>query len=254
MELAMRSKRNKKTIRGIEQMPFSKLLVADPELAKLRREYEEQPSDLRRAEADWAYCAAQASDLFDQAVGRHGLTGEAHHGCIAALAIDPNYAPAILSVGSLEYGYGRVEEAMSLFLRLPTLTGEEDLPEIIDKAGDFLIDQNDRKNAERLYSAAVDANPRVAIYHIGVGYCAGKDGRFDEAVHSMRCAVELEPDNYRHLNDLGFSLLEAGQYDEAEEILLRAIELAPRDYKLAKGNLEHLHEIQNRKPEKSTPG
>ena len=40
----------------------------------------------------------------------------------------------MLTVGSLEYQYGRVEEAMILFLELTTLPADtEDLPKIIDR-------------------------------------------------------------------------------------------------------------------------
>ncbi|MBW2266613.1 MAG: hypothetical protein JRF28_10735, partial [Deltaproteobacteria bacterium] len=71
---------------------------------------------------------------------------------IIALAIDPLYGSAILAVDSNEYQLGRVEEAMKLFLTLATLQkDEEDLVIIIDKAGDFLIDQDDYENAFALY-------------------------------------------------------------------------------------------------------
>jgi Flp pilus assembly protein TadD len=75
-----------------------------------------------------------------------------------------------------------------------------------------------------------------------------KTGRMDVSVAHHRRAVELEPENYLHLNDLGYSLLEAGQYDEAEEVLQRAVQLAPPDYDRAKGNLEHLRKVRNNHP------
>ena len=40
----------------------------------------------------------------------------------------------------------------------------------------------------------------------------------------------LEPDNYKHLNDLGYSLFEAGKFYKAEEVLQRSISLAPAEY------------------------
>ena len=67
----------------------------------------------------------------------------------------------------------------------------------------------------------------------------------DESVVHHRRAVELEPDNYLHLNDLGYSLLQAGQYAEAEHVLQRAVELAPPDYELARGNLERLRTLKS---------
>ncbi|NTV35056.1 MAG: hypothetical protein HGA50_17440, partial [Deltaproteobacteria bacterium] len=58
---------------------------------------------------------------------------------------------------------------------------------------------------------------------------------------------ELEPDNYLHLNDLGYSLLEAGFLEEAERLLRRSISLAPPDYRFARNNLKLLYE-RKKKP------
>jgi tetratricopeptide (TPR) repeat protein len=166
---------------------------------------------------------------------------------MAPLAIDPEYAPAMLAVGSLEYQYGRVDEAMTLFLKLTTLPADtEELPEIIDKAGDFLMDQDDHAHACQLYAAAVQAYPQVAVYHVGFGYCVAARGRMEESIASHRRAVELEPNSHLHLNDLGYSLMIAGQYDEAEAVLRRAIHVAPSDYELARGNLQHLQSMRNK--------
>jgi tetratricopeptide (TPR) repeat protein len=162
-----------------------------------------------------------------------------------ALAIDPLYAPAILTVGSIEYQLGRVEEAMELFMTLTTLPeDEEDLRIIIDKAGDFLIDQDDYENAFALYSAAEKAYPKETVYLNGSGYCLAKLGRFEDSVEKHRRADALEPNNYKHLNDLGYSLLEAGKFDEAEEVLQRSISLAPPDYEFPRNNLDELKDLR----------
>ena len=72
-------------------------------------------------------------------------------GAIAALAIFPDFAPALLTVGSMEYQYDRADEAMRYFLRLTTLSADTmDLVEIIDRAGSFLTDVPDLSRAERL--------------------------------------------------------------------------------------------------------
>ncbi|MEA1952248.1 MAG: tetratricopeptide repeat protein, partial [Planctomycetota bacterium] len=225
----------------LAEMPFHELIEKNAELRELRAQYAGLSVEQRREAAQWAHDGAHASMIFARFANKHDCGDSTWHDTVAPLAIDPEYAPAMLSVGSLEYQYGRVEEAMSLFLKLTTLPiNTEDLTEIIDKAGDFLIDQDDPVNAGQLYAAATQAYPEVAPYHIGLGYCVAKSGRMEESVAHHRRAVELDPNNYIHLNDLGYSLLEAGHYDEAEEVLLRAVQLAPPEYDLAKGNLEHL--------------
>jgi tetratricopeptide (TPR) repeat protein len=241
------SRRSSRPFSTLAEMPFHELVQTDPELRKLREEYATQPAEQRRMAAQWAYDSAHASMLMARALKGSDLADPSWHDAAAPLAIDPEYAPAILTVGSLEYQYGRVDEAMLLFLKLPTCRADLDaLPEIIDQAGEFLIDAEDLANAEQLYAAAVSAFPQVALYHTGLGYCAGKNGRKEEAVAHARRAVDLEPENCRLLNDLGYSLIELRQYEEAERTLRRAVELAPADYALPAGHLEYLMRVRTK--------
>ena len=240
-----RSGRNSQPAPTVAEMPFRELVQTDVELRKLREEYAPKPAEQRRMAAEWAYDSAQASMLMASALNESDWADPTWHDSAAPLAIDPEFAPAILTVGSLEYQYGRVDEAMLLFLQLTTLrTDLDELPEIIDQAADFLIDAEDLANAERLYAAAVSAFPQVALYYAGLGYCTGKNGRRKEAVAHAQRAVDLDPENCWLLNDLGYSLIESRQYEEAEKALRRAIELAPADYTLPAGNLEYLMRLR----------
>lgn len=156
--------------------------------------------------ADWEYNSGMASDLFQSALaraGQEGLGEEYWPPGVAALAIDPQYAPALLTVGSIEYQLGRRKEALNLFMKLTRLRkDEEDLPVIIDKAGCFLADNNDYESALKLYLAAEKLDPGQSLYFDSSGYCLGKLRRFEEAVEKHRQAVALEPTNYKYLNDL----------------------------------------------------
>jgi len=237
-------------ITKFEKLPFSVMVKEDRDLAAFRREYVSKPARERRMAADWEYHSEMAGGMFNNALalaGQEGLGKPFWPSGVVALAIDPLYAPAILTVGSIEYQLGRVEEAMKLFMTLATLPkDEEDLVIIIDKAGDFLIDQDDYGNALALYSAAEKAYPHETVYLNGSGYCLGKLGRYEDSVEKQRRANALEPNNYKHLNDLGYSLFEAGKLDEAEEVLQRSISLAPPDYEFPRNNLSELREKRNR--------
>jgi|GEM_PF-794967 len=230
----------------LNNVPFSVLAKADRELVDLRRDYASMPARERRMAADWEYHSQMAAEIFNDSMalaGKEGLGKSSWPSGVVALAIDPLYAPAILTVGSIEYQLGRVEEAMKLFLTLVTLPkDEEDLIAIIDEAGDFLIDQDDYENALALYSAAEKAYPHEAVYSIGSGACLGELGHDEESVKKHRRADALEPDNYKHLNDLGYSLLEAGEFDEAEEVFQKSIALSPPDYEFPRNNLSDLKE------------
>ena len=224
----------------IEEKPFRELLELDDELAQARREYADKTPQQRRMGADFVYHKGEAERMFGAALGRN-ISADPWRAEVMALAIDPQYAPAILTVGSLEYELGRRDEALSLLRDLTMLPEDtEDLSIIVDKAGNYLLDEDDISAALDLYTAAMEAFPKVALYHNAVGYCLGKLGLADEALVATRRAVELEPENSQWLNDLGYMLFEMGNLDEAEAILNRAIDLAPSDYVLPRNNMEEV--------------
>ena len=230
---------------------FSVSITRDSGLKSLRIEYAHVASQKRRMAAQWEYDSSMASDLFSMALLKSGaetLPQPQWPPGFLALAIDPLFAPALLTVGSLEYQHGFLKEAMEMFLTLTKLPeNEEDLAEIIDKAGNFLLDHEDFKNALELYLSGERAYPTQALHYIGSGYCFYKLGNIEEAIRKERRAVELEPDNHLYLNDLGYSLLEAGLLQEAESVLKRSISLAPPEYQFAQNNLEVLYE-RKKKP------
>ena len=246
----MKKKRSDGTEPAYLKKSFTELVEGVSELADIRREYASaSPQDRLRA-AEWNYDAAMADWLFSHALvqaGQEGLDRPQWPSGYAALAVDPAYAPALLTVGSIEYQLERVDEAMKLFRRLLELPRQtEDLIVIIDKAGDFLISEEDFIHAHAFYAAACDSFPDVPVFHAGRGYCCGKLDRPEEAIAAHRRAVELDPRSHLWLNDLGYSLMEARQYSEALPILEQAVALSPPDYELARNNLAELRKILTR--------
>ena len=154
-----------------------------------------------------------------------------------ALEWDPNYAPAILTLASFKYQRRRRAEGRKLLrslLSLPEAT--PDLPEIIDQAGDFLIDIGAYEEGLALFQAAAARFPSVAAFHQGVSCCASHQGLHEEAVAAAERALRLEPDNQKSVNDLGWSLLQAGRHEQARAVLERAVSMDPTD-ELASENL-----------------
>jgi tetratricopeptide (TPR) repeat protein len=227
---------------------FRECVENDEDLAAMRATYARESDENRRRSADWEYHSAIAGRMFNNTLA--GAGADPPDFCkqrwpegVIALAIDPSFAPAILTVGSIEYQLGREDDAMSLFMTLTTLPADEpDLPLIIDKAGDFLLDEEDYESARDLHAAAVKAFPDVAVYPVGLSYCLSKLGLYEDALAKARRADELEPDNYIHLNDLGWALYEAGCLKQAEQTLNRSIDLAPDGYEFARNNLKEVRE------------
>jgi tetratricopeptide (TPR) repeat protein len=152
----------------LDKHPFRECLEKDEYLAGLRKEYARKSAGERRRAADWEYHSAIAGRMFNDVLahlGRAEVGVPSWPDGVLALAIDPLFAPAILTVGSIEYQLGRRNEAMELFLTLTTLPADEpDLSIIIDKAGEFLLDAEDYERARALYAVAEKAFPDVAIY------------------------------------------------------------------------------------------
>jgi tetratricopeptide (TPR) repeat protein len=178
--------------------------------------------------------AAYAESIFSQAIGDVEASIVAAE---RALEIKPDYPPAVLTMGSIEYQCGRPDKGAHLFSTLLSLPDEDkDLWEIIDKAGDFLIQEKRYEEGLALYQAAVERFSERAVLFQGIGCCAGHQRLFDKAIEASRKALELEPANQKLVNDLGWSLFQAGQLEEAEEVLLKAIAMDPSD-ELARENL-----------------
>jgi tetratricopeptide (TPR) repeat protein len=175
------------------------------------------------------FCAegAYAESIVRTALGDHEASFAALQ---QALAWKPDYAPAILSLGSVEYQLGRRAEGRKLFEPLLSLPEDTpDLCQIIDEAGEFLIHFDAYEDGLALYRATAGRFPNVAALHDGLSCCAGHEGAHDEAIAAAERAMQLEPDSQKFVNDLGWSLLLAGRLNEAARILKQAVSMDPTD-------------------------
>ncbi|MBW2031918.1 MAG: hypothetical protein JRJ31_22950, partial [Deltaproteobacteria bacterium] len=158
----------------------------------------------RRLAADFQYHASYARRLFDAAIGRDIAEEEQWPEEVMALAIDPTCAPALLTIGSYEYIFGRKDKAMIHFLALTKLPEEtEELVEIIEKAAGFLVENEEFEDAIRLYLSAISERPNTAVFHNGISHCYGRLGDSSKALQEGRVAVVLDPLNHLYLADLG---------------------------------------------------
>jgi tetratricopeptide (TPR) repeat protein len=227
---------------------FAELLSRDPELSAVRVEYARKPEAERRAAAEWAYDEGIANSLFGAALARlesKPAPAPRWPPGFAALAIDPEFAPALLTVGCHEYGCGRQAEGMKLLLQLTQLSPDTaDWIEIIDKAGQWLVDGGDAASTCRLYEAALKARPGEQEFIIGMGWALCRAGKQSEALPWLERAVANDPNNCSVLNDYGWGLTELGRFDEAEKALEKAVQLAPAAYDLPANNLERLRQLR----------
>ena len=169
-----------------------------------------------------------------------------------ALEAMPTYAPAILTMGSVEYLLGRIAEGRELFQSLLSLPkNTTDIRQIIDEAGTFLTRIEAYEDGMALYRAAVKRYPDVAALWEGLGYCASNAGFDEEAIPANQRALELEPENQKLVNDLGWTLFRADRFVEARETLERAVSMDPSDALAAENLRLCMREIDRRKTGKA---
>ena len=116
-------------------------------------------------------------DFYDEAEYADSILRSAlgdHEGSIAALRrsleCKPTYAPAILSLGSVEYQLGKRAEGQELFRSLLSLPkNTPDLCEIIDEAGSFLINIGAYKDGLDLGWCLLEAPHPAGPPHPGAG-------------------------------------------------------------------------------------
>ena len=120
----------------------------------------------------------------------------------AAIASDPDYAPAYAKLGEAywqRYASG--------------------------DPGDW---------AERAIQAAqraVELNPRLAVAHATLGMIEWRRGMHDEAVETFNRALELDPLNADARRDLAGLYRSMGRLDRAEALLRESVDLRPGDWR-----------------------
>ena len=100
-----------KNLPDITAAPFTALITSSESLMNIRSDYASTSRDQRHKAADFCYSAGIASQLFQNAVPDVTEVGGLSY-LIEALAIDPDFAPGLLGIGSIEYQLERPDEAM----------------------------------------------------------------------------------------------------------------------------------------------
>jgi Flp pilus assembly protein TadD len=186
---------------------------------------------------DWALFSAEAEYAESMVQSSLGNAEASVAALKRSLACKPDYAPALMSVGSVEYQLGRRAKGRKLFLTLLSLPkNTPDIITVIDEAGEFLIQMRNYRDGLDLYRAAAARFPKTAVLHQGIGCCAAHERFFDEAIAASQRAFNLEPCNQELANDLGYSLYEAGRLEEAQKLLEKAVAMDPAN-ELARTNL-----------------
>ena len=191
---------------------------------------------------------AVAEAAYTRAMFLHGAGRKAEAMVALEEALSFGYAPAILTAGSVQYQCEQRAKGKQLLLSLVSLSPEtENLFEIIEEAGAFLISINETTDALELYRKAAAKFPDVGAFHQRFGQCAAQEEMFEEAIAAGQRAIELDPENPVFLSDLGWTMFLAEQYRNAEALFLRALEIDPENEN-ARMNLEYTRDMLDQLP------
>ena len=149
-------------------------------------------------------------------VGMAKITGD-ERALQRALAINPNYVPAMEVFGRILQRSGREEEAAGHFSRALNLNPEA-LGVLSALASQAAMEE--RMTDYELHAAQVEAfSPDNPIFLADVAEHFGNNYRFTEAVEYARAAIEADPQYWRGYTVLGSNLIRLGEEAEGRENL-----------------------------------
>ncbi|MGB8169488.1 MAG: tetratricopeptide repeat protein [Chthoniobacteraceae bacterium] len=173
---------------------------------------------------------------FKLAVQQHqaGRLAEAESLYRQILAVAPQHADALHSLGLIAYQVGRNDIAVDLIGQALALAPT--VAEYHSNLGLVLTSKGEPDEAIAAFHRALELKPDVASIHNNLGNAFKDRGDFDKAIASYRHAIQLEPNYVEANSNLGAALAQRGQLEEAIACCKRALHLRP-EYAEAHNNL-----------------
>jgi protein O-GlcNAc transferase len=156
-----------------------------------------------------------------------GNLAEAIAACRRALELQPDWAPAYVTMGNVQQASGQIEEAMRLYSEAIALN--PDFAEAYANLGSMLYKQGHLVEAIVNYEKAIGLKPDLAAAYWNLAGALKQQGQSDAAVAYEQKALELNPHLAQvdfHLN-LGDKLARQGKLDEAVAAWQQAIAFKP---------------------------
>lgn len=186
----------------------------------------------RALEQDAKYALAEAG-LGEAYWRKYDLTKdtqwaeEARKSSAAAIALNDRLPQVYVTLGMIQTGTGRYEEAIQEIQKALTLDPiNADAYRELAKTYQQMGKVND---AESAYKNAVAVRPSYWGTHNELGGFYYRLGRYDEAGREFRKVVELTPDNARGYSNLGVIAYSQKRYDDAAKMYEKSVAIKPTD-------------------------
>ncbi len=160
----------------------------------------------------------QAIDLANQAVARDPSFFHAY--CLLAYLHDRTY---FMDFDRTPDRRGRAEAALDAAARLRPDAGETHLARALHRYHGYL----DYEGARAELEIARRTLPNEARVYELLGYVARREGKFEESLHYLERALELDPRNFLTLTQTALSYGQMRRYPDVATILDRALAIYP---------------------------
>jgi len=166
--------------------------------------------------------------------------GKAESSFREAIRLKPDYADALVNLGSTRQALGNLADAAKLLrkalrFQLDHVAALTNLGQVLVNIGDW----NRLDEAETLCRRAVTLAPRLPQALNGLGNVLRMQRRLEEAMEWYQRALQAEPRWVKTLHNIGHLLRDRGQYEEAARVLedARTIDADPARYHANFGSL-----------------
>ena len=186
----------------------------------------------RALEQDPKYALAEAGlgeaywRSYEQTKDTHWAE-EARKSSAAAIALNDKLPQVYVTLGMIQTGTGRYDEAIQYFqkaLALEPIDADtfRELAKTYQQMGRL-------KDAESTYKNAIAVRPGYWAAHNELGGFYYRLGRYEEAEKEFRSVVELTPDNARGYKNLGAIAYSQKRYEEAAQMYEKSVAIKPSD-------------------------
>lgn len=140
----------------------------------------------------------------------------------------PHNASTHLILAEIYTGHNWIEEAVAEYEKALALVPNN--LDYIEYFGDFYLRQGNREKALETWNRMVAGEKAVAVNYDRLAQLLKKKKFNDEAISTIRKAVELIPDEYNYKETLAKYLMENGEFDKAITEYMVAMKLAPNEF------------------------
>jgi tetratricopeptide (TPR) repeat protein len=145
------------------------------------------------------------------------------------IASSTDFTRNYLSYGSIYFERGYINEAEH-FLQL-ALRDDSDNSEALYGIGSVYLQQNKSSEARAVFERVIKLPQRypgtLPNAWNNLGLLSAREGRTEEAIQQFQQALQIDPDHFIALENLGNAYRQAKRWDDAKSTLQRALQLQP---------------------------